>query len=464
MGAMSDFVGRRLELALLQEQWKAPGGAFVPIYGRRRIGKTELIHTFLEARQGVLHVGKVAPAALQLREFLEVSARALDEPLLAELNVDSWQKAIEAVVGRWKGPGKLVLAFDEFQWTAAASPELPSVLQALWDSSWRRSGKIMLILCGSFIGFMEREVLGEKSPLFGRRTAQIHLKPFDFPDSRKLIPRASVEQQALAWSLTGGVAQYLKAFDDGRSFRENVERLVLDPFGPLFREPEFLLREELRDVGTFHAVLMGIAGGAHSPRDIARAGGVAERGLHYNLEQLTQLGYVARRYPTTGTKPRRTDVRFVLDDALLRFWFRFVFPHQSQLAQLSPSAAFDRLIAPQLDAWAGDGFERLCRQLLPRVLLAEGVRATVEVGSWWDRTAQVDLVGIRDDGVTELGECKWGPIGSAELLRQLEARAAAFPNVKRHTLRLHGFVRTWKGKAPDGVRIHRLAELAELPQ
>lgn len=458
---MTSFVGRGAELQLLDAQWRAPGGAFVPVYGRRRIGKTELLRRFLSRRRGLLHVGKVAPAALQLREFLEVAARALDEPLLADLAVDSWQKAIETVVGRWKGPGKLVLVFDEFQWTAQASPELPSVLQALWDGAWRRKGQVMLVLCGSYLGFMEREVLGEKSPLFGRRTAQVHLQPFDFGEARQFLPRASVEQQALAWFLTGGVAQYLGAMSDGLSFRHNVERLVLDEFAPLYREPEFLLREELRDVGNYHAVLMAIAAGARSPRDISRIGGVEERTLHYHLEQLVQLGYVARRFPLSGAKPRRTDVRFVLEDALLRFWFRFVFPHRSQLAQLTPSEAFERLVAPNLEAWAGDGFERLCRRELPRLLAAEGVRALVEVGSWWSAEAQVDVVGIRDDGVTELGECKWGSVSASALQRELDRRVAAFPNVRRHALRRHAFVKAWRGKPPPGVELHRLVDLAE---
>ncbi|MEW6435042.1 MAG: hypothetical protein AB1730_26375 [Myxococcota bacterium] len=121
------------------------------------------------------------------------------------------------MVGRWKGPEKLVLVLDEFHWTAAASPELPSVLQTLWDGGWKRGGKVMLALCGS-------------------------------------------------WFATGGVAWYLSLFDARASFRQNVERQLLDECAPLFREPEFLLREELRDVTPFHAVLMAIAGGAHAPR------------------------------------------------------------------------------------------------------------------------------------------------------------------------------------------------------
>ena len=456
---MSAFVGRTQELSLLERQRAAPGGSFVPVYGRRRIGKTELLRHFSARHRGLFHVGKVAPAALQLKEFMVEAARALHEPLLAEAAVTAWKHALELVVGRWKGPGKLVLILDEFQWTVEASPELPSVLQELWDHSWKRSGKVMLIACGSYLGFMEREVLGEKSPLFGRRTAQIQLKPFSFPESRKFHPGASLEQQALTWFVCGGVAQYLGAFDARASFRQNVERTLLDEFAPLFREPEFLLREELRDVAPFHAVLMAIATGAHTPRSIALASGVPERNLHYTFEQLSSLGYVSRRYPVTGVKPRRTDVRFVLDDALLRFWFRFVFPNKSALAQLDPHRAWERLVEPRLEAWAGGCFERLCREALPRLLQEEGVKAGVEVGAFWARDVEIDLVGVRADGVTELGECKWGPVTAAQLTAQLEQKALKYPNPKSHTLRRHAFVRTWRGRAPAGIELHRLADL-----
>lgn len=454
------FFGRARELALLEQAYGASGSAFIPVYGRRRIGKTELLRHFVAKRGGIFHVGKTAPAGLQRQEFLEESARVLEEPLLAELSTDSWEKALSAAVSRWKRPEKLILIFDEFQWSAGASPELPSVLQSLWDRSWKRAGNVLLILCGSFLGFMEREVLGAKSPLYGRRTAQIHLMPFDFPESRRFHPQASLEQQALMYFLTGGVAQYLVALDGQASFRQNLERSLFDDFAPLSREPEFLLREELRDISTFHAVLMAIAGGAGSAREIATAAGVAERSLHYYLDQLIQLGYVARRYPLTGQKPRRTQVRYGLDDALLRFWFRFVFPHRSFITQRGASAAYSTLVGPELEAWAGHSFERLCRSRLPAILGAEGVSAGVEVGEYWDPSTQIDLVGVRDDDVTELGECKWGPIGAAQLSRELSAKVHGFPNPLRHTLRKHAFVRRWKGKVPEGVRLHTLEELA----
>jgi hypothetical protein len=112
-----------------------------------------------------------------MAEFLQTAARFLDEPLLAQVSMSGWKDALVAVTDRWKGPGKLLLVLDEFQWIVGASPELPSVLQELWDMRWKARGDIVLILCGSYLGFMEKEVLGEKSPLHGRRTAQILLGP-----------------------------------------------------------------------------------------------------------------------------------------------------------------------------------------------------------------------------------------------------------------------------------------------
>jgi hypothetical protein len=195
------FVGRTAELALLEREHAATGGAFVPIYGRRRIGKSELILRFLREKRAIYYVGKTAPAALQLREFLEQAARVLDEPLLARMSVDGWRSALIEVARRAQGGGKLVIALDEFQWLAAASPELPSVLQELWDRGWRNAGGPMLILCGSYVGFMEREVLGKKSPLFGRRTAQIQLRPFTHREAAAFHPGWAVTDRAAAYFL-----------------------------------------------------------------------------------------------------------------------------------------------------------------------------------------------------------------------------------------------------------------------
>ncbi len=462
--APEDFVGRRRELKVLEDAWKAEGGAFVPVYGRRRIGKSELILHFLGTRPAIYHVGKVAPAELQIRELLAEAARALGEPLLAQVAATDWKAALEAIETAWKGRGKLIIVLDEFQWSAGASPELPSLLQELWDRRWKR-GRVMLILCGSMIGFMEREVLGAKSPLFGRRTAQIHLQPFGFREAAAFHPRWSRTDQARVRFVVGGVATYLRAFDPARSFEQNLADTLLSEFAPLFREPEFLLREELREVGSYQAVLGAIAGGESSVRGIAKAGSLPERGLTYYLDQLETLGYVARRYPLTGTKPAARHLRFVLEDPLLRFWFRFVFPHRSAVQRLGPTRAFRELIKPELESYFGTCFERLCREALADMYVRDGI-SEFSIGEYWDRETQIDVVGMRDDKWTDLGECKWGPIGSVPaVVAELERKVRAYPNPRAATLGRRIFTHrlpppSVRAKAP-GVTWHSLDDLYE---
>lgn len=461
-----DFVGRKAELALLESAWRAEGGAMIPVYGRRRVGKSELLVKFMAGKPAVYMTGKQAPADLQLREFLRAAAAALHEPLLAEHPVADWPAAFRLVEERWKRPGKLIVALDEFQWMAAASPELPSVLQECWDRRWR-TGRIMLILCGSYLGFMEREVLSKKSPLFGRRTAQILLRPFGHREAAEFHPGWSRPNQAALWFICGGLPFYLRCFSPALSLEQNLARNIFDEMGLLFREPEFLLREELRDLASYNAILLALAAGSPTNSGISRATGIGDRALHYYLSTLVELGYVQRRYPLTGARPTARQVRYSLEDPLLRFWFRFVYPNLSLIARLGAARAVRELVLPELEDWFGHGFERLCREALPALYAAEGVRAAFEVGEYWDKDMQIDVVGLRQDGWTDLGECKWGAVRSVPALRaELAARLPAYPNPRQATLGRRYFTRQRLRVAPDAAareRWHCLEELYELP-
>lgn len=458
------FVGRERELALLERAYGEREGAFIPVYGRRRVGKSELILRFLEGRPAVYFLGKQAPAALQKADFCREAAAALDQPLLEALADRDWKQILVALDDQLDGDRKLVLVLDEVQWLVETSPELPSVLQELWDRRWRRSGKVMLILCGSYLAFMEREILGRESPLFGRRTAQILLKPFDHLEAALFHPGWSHTDHAKARFVCGGVPMYLERFDRSASVESNIIAALLDDGSPLYREAEFLLREELRDVHSYHAILRAIAGGEGAHSAIARVSSVPARSLHYYLEQLIGLGYVRRRYPLTGRRPTPRQVRYTLDDALLRFWFRFVAPHISYLEHMGPHRAFADRIKPGLAAYWGLCFEQLCREALPRIYLGAGVHASFEVGEYWDRDVQIDIVGLRDDGWIDLGECRWGAVRSPNALAaELDERVARYPNRDDRTIARHFFMRKKPtGHLPDGAW-HDLDELYEEP-
>ncbi len=460
---MDEFIGRTRELQVLEDAWGGPRSAFIPIYGRRRVGKSELILRFLRGKPGLYYLGKRAPAGLQIREFLEMAAAVLDEPLLATYPASGWSDAIDAVMARRQAGGQIALVFDEFQWIVEKSPELPSILQEKWDRQWQHTGDVLLILCGSFIGFMEREVLGRRSPLFGRRTAQILLRPFDYREAAAFHPRYSLIDRARTYFLCGGIPLYLRAFSDRRSFEINLAAQLLDEHAALYREPDFLLREELREVESYYALLLAVAGGHTAASDIARVSGIAPGSLPYYLKQLIELGYLARRYPLTGEGKKPRGVRYDLGDPLLRFWFRFVFSEQSQIRLLGPDRALRELIKPHLDAYFGHCFERLCREALPRLYSQEGVTASFEIGEYWSKQTQIDVVGLRADGWTDLAECKWGAVRSAPAVeRELDEKAGRYPNRRNATLGRRIFAR---GKRPgrraadSGVRWHSLEDL-----
>lgn len=459
------FHGRLRELRLLSEQRHAHKSGFVPIYGRRRVGKSELIVNFM-AGQGIYFVGKQAPAPAQLHEFLAVSARALAEPLLADARVSTWKDALSLVVARWphRTRGRMILALDEFQWIAEESPELPSVLQELWDRDWSKSGKMLLILCGSYLGFMEKAVLGSQSPLFGRRTAQIHLKPFNHLEAASFHPGYSETDLARTYGICGGIPLYLEAWDGRRSVEQNIASLFLDDTSILSREPDFLLREELRGLATYHAVLMEMAAGATALSDIAAKAGVDPRTLTYHLGVLIDLGYVARHYPLSGKRAAVREVRYRLDDPVLRFWFRFVFPNQSLIRTLGPQKAFADLVRPHMDSWFGDCFERLCRECLPLLYAREGVTSAFEAGQYWDRRVQIDVVGVRRDGWIDLGECKWGDVSPRKAASELEQKVPLFPNPSNATIGRRLFLRTVSArhKPAAGVRTYALTDLYKL--
>ncbi len=414
------FLGRERELDALEGWFRERKMGFIPVYGRRRVGKSRLLLHFLKGKTGVYYLGKQAPAAVQLREFMEAAAAALNKPALAEMQPRDWRAALDHVLEQKPAKEKIVIVLDEFQWIVESEPVLPSHLQERIDLSWQNRKDLMLIACGSFVGFMEREVLGSKSPLFGRRTGQMKLEPLSHQDAGRFHPGWSNEDRAKAYFLCGGIPFYHQLFRPDQSIPANVERLFFDPYAALYREPEFLLREELKEVQRYHGILMAIGGGARTLKEIGQQSGVVERQLDYYLRQLRALGYVERYEPMNGKiVPRQPGKRskYRIQDALLAFWFRFVFPHTSYIHQAGPREASRHLVAPHLPAYFGGCFERLCRETLGRIYLDEGVHSAFrrknshvifssDEGKTWSepRETPLTLTGDRHTG-------KYGPDG-----------------------------------------------------
>lgn len=394
---------------------------------------------------------------------MRVAANRFQKPSLAETNPENWRAALEIVMDNRPRGEKFVLALDEFQWIAESAEELPSLLQEFLDMQWKEAGDVMLVVCGSYIGFMESEVLGSKSPLFGRRTGQILLKPFSYKESTKFHPGWGIEDQAKAWFICGGIPFYHGFFTGSRSLMANIEANFLREESALFGEAEFLLREELKEVRRYFAILTALGTGSLTGKELEKATGIVERKLAYYSKRLEGLRYTSKRTPLTpDPKGGGNRARYCIDDALLMFWFRFVQPNTGFIAEMGSEETFRSVVAPHLDAWFGKRFEALCRESLPGIYRQEGINVPFRVGEYWGPKVQIDVVGIREKDGIDLCECKWGNVASRRIVYEaIQGKAHLYP-AGQWTVQPRVFTRSivTGDRKKDGVLWFSLADLS----
>ena len=402
------FIGREKELASLEQLYASGKFEFAVIYGRRRVGKTALISQFIKEKKAIYFMG-VESSAGQNLENLSRNIMEYSTGILTEASFSSFQSALEYVF-RLAKEERLILAIDEYPYVARSSGSLASTLQLLIDQ-YGKTSKLMLILCGSSMSYMEDQVLAYKAPLYGRRTAQIKLLPFDFEDTARCFPRFSPEDKALVYGIAGGTPQYLLQMDDRLSIAENIMRTFLNPVSFLFEEPENLLKQEVREPALYNAIITAIAAGASRMSEIAGKVGAETSVCASYLKNLTALGLIEKENPY-GEKESRRAV-YHISDNMFRFWYRFV-PENSSLIGRGAAELAYRRIEPCLSDYMGKVFEEICRQYLWKLLLKG--KSPVEfrmLGRWWGTDpatrsqAEIDIMGEQDKDTALFGECKW---------------------------------------------------------
>jgi uncharacterized protein len=405
------FVDRREELNFLNRllNRKQPGpGQMVLLYGRRRVGKTELLKHWCE-QSGLPFTYWSAdkePAVLQRRSFM---ATMLGMPEEQATPFDSWP-----ALWRWLAPRLAekkepqILILDELSYAAAADPALLSALQHAWDHHLQTSN-VILVLCGSHVTTMEA-LMQHQSPLFGRFTGQWHLQPLPFSSLREFFPTWSAEERVALYAVAGGIPAYLRWLDSDLSLVENIREVILSPGNIFLAEPELLLHDELRDLSTYQAILRAISKGNHSLKEISDDCLVGSSSLTFHLGKLQELHLVERRLPVTLTTAQQRIAkqgRYHLSDPFFRFYFRFLFPHLKSL--MSPEEITAH-IKSELRAFVGLAFEKLAQQWTAVQARAGRLPFAPEaVGSHWSRRVQVDVVAVNHQRrEILLGECKWG--------------------------------------------------------
>ena len=428
---MRIFVDREAELQALEREYAREGSSFVVVYGRCRVGKTELISRFIRNRRSLYYLATEEPELQNLESFQSVAADFLQSDLLHAARISRWEDVFREIA-RTCGPAdeRAVIVIDEFQYLGRADPAYPSIFQRIWDTMLK-DANVMLVLCGSLISLMRDQVLSEESPLYGRRTAQIRMGQIPFSRYRESLPGRSTRELVERYAVTGGVPKYIELFEDEKDVYSAISANVLDRSGFLYDEPNFLLQREVPDVGTYFALIRAIAGGAHRPSEISRSFGIKQTSLNKYLKTLIDLDVLERQVPVTEGNPDKSKKSlYRIKDNFLQFWFRFVLPNLSYLETGRTAAVEKRIREHFIDGHVAYVYVDVCRERLWGLVDSGELGFVPErVGRWWSGSDEIDVVGLSaSEGRAVWGECKFwkDPVG-ANVLRALEEKAARVP-------------------------------------
>lgn len=397
-----NFINRERELTFLNKSYKDKQSQFIVVYGKRRVGKTELVKQFFKSIPHIYFLADKAPEREQLKMLSEQVGLLFNDELLLSRGFGNWHDFFRYI----KGKGRLSITIDEFPFLIEANKAVPSIFQKGWDEELKDS-EIFLILLGSSIGMMETEVLGYKSPLFGRRTGQLLIESLSFWDSKKFFPGKSNEEFMYAYAVLGGTPAYLLRFDPSADIWKNISNKILLPEAYLFSEPEFILKEELREPRNYFSILRAISMGKTRASEIINETGFEKNVVGKYLSVLTDLRIIKREVPVIEKSFEKSKKGiYLINDSYFRFWFNFVFPNKSFIAEGEIDYLIKNKVRPNMDIFTSAAFEEVCRSFVKRGA-GEGLRFN-NVGRWWSKDAEIDVVAINEDDNSILfGEAKW---------------------------------------------------------
>ena len=452
------FIGREFEIRELNRLYDTDTFQFAVMYGRRRVGKTTIINEFIRDKDVIYFTGVESNEKQNLANFSR-SIIAYETGHESELIYPSFQSAFEQVF-RLAEQKRIILVIDEYPYVARSSGSLASTLQMLIDRN-RETSKLFIILCGSSMSYMEDEVLSYKAPLYGRKTAQFKIQPFDFEETCEYLRDFSDNDKALIYGILGGTPQYLSYADPASDIEDNIRNLYLKPTSPMFDEPGSLIKLEMKDPTAYTAIISAVADGHTKLGDIASRAGISTALCANNIKQLISLGIIRKELPIGEQKTKKTI--YSLEDNMFKFWYRFIPENISAINLRAADTVYTNRVAPFLSEYMGYIFEDIAKQYLWKLLIRDEcpVRFTT-LGRWWGADprrkteTEIDIMGIESRERALFGECKWTnkPVDKDVLDLLLDkGEMFAYPDKYYYLFSKSGFTEGCIEAAADNSRI-----------
>ena len=475
------FIGREEELRFLEDHYQSSHGELIILYGRRRVGKTETLKQFCRGKKHVFFTCTEVPDSIQLQKFSESLLATGMEASKYLKTFEDWETALASILQLPFEEKKLVI-IDEFPYMCKGNRSIPSVLQKLWDLTLREEN-IMVILCGSAMSFIEKEILSEKNPLYGRTTGIFKMEEMGFYDAVKFFPNYSAADKITVYSILGGIPHYLRQFDENLSIEDNIKKYILTKGCPLYTETEFLLKQELRETAYYNLLISAIAMGGTSMQDITTKTGIESPQVSAYLRNLMELGIVGKEVSSSHKiKNASANSRglYHLNDNFFRFWYAFVFPNLGQLESGSRDDLYQYVVEPGLSRYTSVTFEDVCRQFLRRRSNQKRLPFPAsKIERWWgkktvrnEKSGRLETFAVEIDILAEdfrneyclVGECKYtGEQVGAGVLSNLRSK---YPQGSDHLKILYAlFAKSGFKESPelasDDVLLFDIEEIAE---
>lgn len=397
------FIDRERELNALEKFWHKKMAQLVIIYGKRRIGKTELIKQFIKRKPHLYFLAQKINEHENLKLLGEAVGEFFGDDILRRKGFDNWKWFFEYLNKHKKE--KIILVIDEFPYLAEANKGISSIFQAGWDE-YLKDTSIFIILCGSSIAMMEEEALSYKAPLYGRRTGQIMLNTFSYSNTRRFYPRLSFDRCLELYSIAGGNPSYLKKFSPQASLDVNIKENILQPETFLYNEIEFILREELREPRNYWAILKAIALSKNKISEMVNETGLQKGILHKYLFILEDLHIIQKEVPVTEKNPLKSRKGiYKLQDQFFKFWFRYILPNRGNIEAEKVGIVL-RKIKNDFNVLVAENYESVAKETIRN---CENIFFPIaKIGRWWEKDEEIDVVALsEDEKKILLGEVKW---------------------------------------------------------